>query len=463
VTALQPRTVAVVGAGWAGIAAAVTLVRRGQRVVLHEMAPAAGGRARRLEGAGPHPAGLDNGQHIAIGAYRATLGLLETVGIDPGAVFLRTPLALVDPRGDGLVLGAGRTDLAFARAVLARGGWSWRERYALLAAAFGWRRSGFSCAPDATVDELVAGLPPRVRREVVEPLCVAALNTASREASATVFLRVLRDAFAAPGGADLLLPIVDLSALLVDPALAWLRARGAAVRLGSRVQSLERTAGGWRIDGARADGVVLACTATEAARLVDAVAPGWARRAAAFLHEPIVTVYAASAGTRLARPMLQLASDDALRPAQFVFDRGALGGPSGLLAFVVSGARAWVGRGAAETERAVLAQGSEALDGVLRAPLVPVRTVVEKRATFRCVPGLDRPPATIAPGLIAAGDYVEGPYPSTLEGAVRSGVEAAEGAGDAAGATQALEAEAARDIAAMLADRPGGARVSAAS
>jgi hypothetical protein len=50
-----------------------------------------------------------------------------------------------------------------------------------------------------------------------------------------------------------------------------------------------------------------------------------------------------------------------------------------------------------------------------------VQTVVEKRATFACTPALQRPPQQVAPGLLAAGDYVQGPYPATLEGAVRSG------------------------------------------
>lgn len=432
--AAAPRTVAVVGAGWAGLAASVALTQQGHRVVLHEMAPAAGGRARRLDGDGDRRAGLDNGQHIAIGAYRATLALLGTVGIDPGSVFLRTPLALVDATGDGLLLGSGRTDLAFARAVLARRGWSWRERFALLRAALGWQRGGFACPPALTVEALVAGLPARVRAEVVEPLCVAALNTASREASAAVFLRVLRDAFAEPGGADLLLPTVDLSTLVVEPALVWLQARGADVRFGSRVSTLECVrhgdVGGWRVDGDAADAVVLACTSTEAARLSAPHAPDWSRRAGAFEHEPIVTVYATSEGARLPRPMLQLASDEATRPAQFVFDRGAIGGPAGLLAFVVSGARPWVERGLEATERAVLAQGNSALSRWLGSPLTAVRTVVEKRATFRCVPGLDRPPTAIAAGLLAAGDYVAGPYPSTLEGAIRSGVAAAQALAD---------------------------------
>lgn len=449
-----PRSFTVVGAGWAGLAAAVALVERGAAVRLLEMAPAAGGRARRLAARDAAEPALDNGQHIAIGAYAQTLALMRTVGVDPDAAFLRTPLALVDAEGDGLVLGRGRTDLAFARAVLARRGWTWHERFALLRAAFGWQRSGFGCDPALTVEALAAGLPARVRRDVVEPLCVAALNTAPGDASAAVFLRVLRDAFAEPGGADLLLPRVDLSAALVDPALAWLARHGADVRLGTRVRSLERVRTGWRVDagggtggpsnagaegrrdtgaagddaratGWTADAVVLACSPTEAARLAAPHAPAWAARAGAFAHEPIVTVYARSDGTRLPAPMLQLASDATARPAQYVFDRGALGGPAGLLAFVVSGAAPWVARGTEPTERAVLAQAAQALGPLLRTPLAVVRTVVEKRATFRCTPGLDRPPGAVAPGLVAAGDYVEGPYPSTLEGAVRSGGAAA--------------------------------------
>ena len=112
----------------------------------------------------------------------------------------------------------------------------------------------------------------------------------------------------------------------------------------------------------------------------------------------------------------------AQRPAQFVFDRALLGGPAGLLAFVVS---AFEGERTA-LERDVLAQAAEdlALPG-LRA----VQTVVEKRATFACTPALARPPRVIAPGLQACGDYVAGPYPATLEGAVLHGAAAAQDLG----------------------------------
>ena len=103
-------------------------------------------------------------------------------------------------------------------------------------------------------------------------------------------------------------------------------------------------------------------------------------------------------------------------PAQFVFDRGQLGGPAGLLAFVVSAS----GRERDSVEAQVVAQAAGH-----GWTVTPLQTIVEKRATFACLPALQRPAMAVAPGLWASGDYVEGPYPATLEGAVRSGAEAA--------------------------------------
>ena len=97
-----------------------------------------------------------------------------------------------------------------------------------------------------------------------------------------------------------------------------------------------------------------------------------------------------------------------------------LGGPSGLLAFVASASQ---GEREHITQQ-VLAQARTQL-GLVQAE--PVQTVVEKRATFACTTGLQRPTAQVAPGLWACGDYVQGPYPATLEGAVRSGMEAVRG------------------------------------
>lgn len=144
----------------------------------------------------------------------------------------------------------------------------------------------------------------------------------------------------------------------------------------------------------------------------------WAATAQALRYEAITTVYAWGRNARLAAPMLTLRSSTAA-PAQFVFDRGQLGGPAGLLAFVVS---------ASDTERDVLQDQVLVQAGTqLGLVLQPVQTVVEKRATFACTPGLQRPRQDIAPGLLACGDYVAGPYPATLEGAVRSGLQAVAG------------------------------------
>ncbi len=418
-----PRRVAVIGAGWAGLAAAVHATRAGHAVTLFEMAPQAGGRARQVDVGG---VALDNGQHILIGAYRDTLALMAQVGVRLDDALLRTPLRLSYPDGTGLHMPAGAPVPAFLHAVMGFRGWGWRDKAALLAAAASWRLRGFRCDAGWTVQALTAGLPRRVQADLIEPLCVAALNTAALHASAQVFLRVLQDAlFAGPGSADLLLPRRRLSALLPDPALRWLIEHGATVRLSHRVSALARDAEAWRVDGERFDAVVLACTAVEAARLAAPHAPEWVARARSLRHEPIVTVYAHSAGTQLSAPMFAL-RDSPAAPAQFVFDLGALGGPAHTLAFVISGAAAWVARGVAAIESATLAQAESALGAKLTSPLTVRRTLTEKRATFLCTPGLMRPGVSVAPCLAAAGDYVDGPYPATLEGAVRSGFAAAQ-------------------------------------
>jgi hypothetical protein len=147
----------------------------------------------------------------------------------------------------------------------------------------------------------------------------------------------------------------------------------------------------------------------------------WATQASSLCFESIATVYVEAGNVRLPQPLLALRSS-ATCPAQFVFDRGQLGGPSGLLAFVVS---ASVGDRATLQQR-VLQQARSQLTGFTEnQSFLPVSTVVEKRATFACTPSLLRPVQQIAEGLLVCGDYVAGPYPATLEGAVRSGLAAA--------------------------------------
>jgi squalene-associated FAD-dependent desaturase len=419
-------TLAVIGAGWAGLAGAVEASRAGWAVTVFEMAAFPGGRAREVRQA---DAVLDNGQHILIGAYTQTLRMMRSVGVDEDAALLRTPLRIGDPDGRGLYLRPGAPVPAFVAATLRRTGWRWRDRLSLLAAAAQWRLRGFVCDPALDVASLTRNMSAAVRRDLIEPLCVAALNTPADEASAQVFLRVLRDAlFGGPGAADLLLPRISLSAMFPLPAIRWLAHAGAALEFGRRVQALAPEGNGWRVDDRRFDRVLLAAPPGESARLAQAIDPAWSATAAALRYEPIVTVYARSDGTRLPEPMLALAAD-AQQPAQFVFDRGQLGGPAGQLAFVISGAAPWVERGSDATVRAVLAQAQAQLRSRLHSPLQAVQTLTERRATFRCTPALGRATMRIAAGLHAAGDHVDGPYPATLEGAVRSAVQAVQAFG----------------------------------
>lgn len=372
---------------------------------------------------------LDNGQHILIGAYTETLKLMRQVGVNTDHALLSLPMTLLFPNGQGLKFKNWPTPLDALGGILGARGWSFSDKASLLQAALGWQFKGFTCDTHLTVADLCLALTPKVNAELIEPLCVSALNTPAGRASAQVFLRVLRDAlFGVQGGSRLLLPRADLSALFPDAAVSWLQQQGAEVGLGKRVQSVQPQGDGWQIDGETFDAVILATSASNAAlAIINSASRAtesavfqmrqWAATCQALRFEAIATVYAWAPTARLAQPMLALRSSGQ-HPAQFVFDRGQLGGPEGLLAFVVS---------AAEGDRVtlatlVLAQAQAQLGMTLQA----LQTVVEKRATFACLPALQRPAMQIAPGLLACGDYIDGPYPATLEGAVRSGMAAAQ-------------------------------------
>ena len=422
---------AVVGAGWAGLSCAVEAVSAGHAVTVFEASRSLGGRARRIDSAhGGSP--LDNGQHILIGAYRETLSMMRRVGVDPEAALLRLPLSLRFADGGGFALPRWPEPLHLLGGIATARGWTVGEKWALLRTALRWRIAGFRCSPLATVGQLCADLPPRVMRELIEPLCVSALNTPVDRSSGQVFLRVLADAlFGAAGGADLLLPRVDLGRLFPDAAWHWLECNGAQLHRGQRVRDLFADAtGGWKLEGVAFDRVVLAVGATDATKLVRraigngafstledvTAAEAWSSAAEALRFETIATVYLSGA-TALDAPMLALrASPEA--PAQFAFDRAQLGDATGSLALVVS---------ACDQDRDVLQQRvlNQARNELRQPNLAVMQTVVEKRATFACTPGLDRPLMYVAAELLACGDYVDGPYPATLEGAVRSGVAAA--------------------------------------
>lgn len=406
----------IVGAGWAGLAAAVAATQAGWHVQLFEASNVAGGRARSLQQSFAGKP-LDNGQHVLIGAYSNTLALMRTVGLKPDELLKRIPLDLRFADGQGLSLPNWPLPLNMLAGLSRAQGWTLKDKASLMQAAWVWHRARFECDLTWTVAQLcnASRLSPRVMTQLIEPLCLSALNTPLNHASAKVFLRVLHDALLGGlGSSDLLVPRVDLGELLPNFCLEWLSTRGADIHLGTRVSATQVSA---LQHAASADSaVLLACPPWEAARLAADIAPKWALSCAELTHTAIATVYlhCKDVGFNgLARPMMALHSH-AQAPAQFVFDKGALSEQHGLLAAVVS---------ACTTERDdVTEQVHEQVCKQLGLVNVEVvQTVVEKRATLACIPMLDRPEPFVAQGLWACGDFICGPYPSTLEGAVRSG------------------------------------------
>jgi squalene-associated FAD-dependent desaturase len=441
------RTVAVIGSGWAGCAAAVELARAGHHVTLFEAARVLGGRARRVSTDHQH---LDNGQHILLGAYAETLRLMGLVGIDRQQALLKLPLQMrYPPDSGGMDFVAPRlpAPLHLLGALLRAKGLQREDKLSLARFSTTARWMDWQLHTDCSVSELLERFDqtPRLIQLMWRPLCLAALNTPPERASAQIFLNVLRDSLGARRSAsDMLLPRTDLTELFPSAAANYVQQRGGVVRSGAKVNGLSRTTdGGWQLDAtgeavggnwsAGFAGAIIATTPGQAATLLEGI-PGadtTALRASldAFAPEAITTCYLQyGPETRLGLPFYALVDDPASQYwGQFVFDRGQLDArQAGLMAVVVSASGA-----AAELGQPALAQAiASQLAGVFRQPAMGqplwTKVITEKRATFACAPGLVRPGnATGLPGLAIAGDYTASDYPATLESAVRSGVGAA--------------------------------------
>ncbi|MFL6574695.1 MAG: hydroxysqualene dehydroxylase HpnE [Burkholderiales bacterium] len=404
------RGLAIVGAGYAGMAAAVTAAAKGVPVAVFETGPVPGGRARRVRiSSDGQELELDNGQHILIGAYAELFRLMRTVGV-PSRALLRIPLEVRYARGFTFRKLWLPAPLGLLAGLFAARGIPLSERMGAVRFFNAMRARRFTVDEDKTVKQLLEEYRQtgRIGRYLWTPLCVSALNTPLEQASARAFLAVLRDTLGGGSAAsDLLLPRWDLSKLFPEPAVEFVRQHGGQVWLKSQVTDLHELKQGF-------DAVIVAVGPHQLKTLLPDLALDYE-------YQPIYTCYLQyEERVRLPFPMLGL-SDGVV---QWVFDRGALLAERGRLACVIS---ARGGHQQMSLDALAAACQRELLDnGLVKGNPVWTRTIAEKRATVSCTPGRATPPLeTPHRGIFLAGDYTDPDYPPTLEAAVRSGIRAA--------------------------------------
>lgn len=440
------KRIAVIGAGWAGCAAAVTLSQQGHNVTLIEASRTLGGRARAVE---IQDQLLDNGQHIMLGAYTACLDLMRLLKIDLRQSFLRLPLQMVYPHQTGMQFIAPKlpAPLHLLIALLKAQGLNREDKMALARFSTTARWMDWKLNHDCTVSELLQRYDQtdRLCRLMWNPLCIAALNTPPERASAQVFLNVLRDSLGANRSAsDMLIPRVDLTRLLPEASATYVKQHGGEVIDGLAIHTLVPTENHqWQLpeltpersNNSIFDSVIIATNPDQCARLLgtlqhpSSAGEQFASSDMAFTYEPITTCYLQyPKSVKLIRPFFALADEPTKNYwGQFIFDRGQLNAAqNGLMAVVVSASTAAIEQSHADLTQAIMQQIALQLEIPELGQALWTKVITEKRATFSCTPNLKRPTnQTAFRNLMIAGDFTDSAYPATLEAAVRSGVMAA--------------------------------------
>ncbi|HXP77122.1 MAG TPA: hydroxysqualene dehydroxylase HpnE [Stellaceae bacterium] len=402
----------VVGAGLAGLAAALRLAEARRTVVLHEASRQAGGRCRSYLDA-TLGCRIDNGNHLLIAGNTAAMAYLDAIGARDTLIGPDEPaypfLDVASGERWTLRPNAGRVPWWV---------WSASRRVPGTSAWDYLRALRLKCARgDATVAAMLAD--DRLFRRLWQPLAVAALNTEAEAGQARLLSRVIGESFGRGGAACRpLVPRDGLSESLVDPALARLATLGAAVRFGSRLRAIEQTTARitaldfdeGRVELGPNDAVVLAVTAPVAARLLPGLTVPDEFRAILNAHYKIAAPAAAPLFIGLIGGT-----------AEWVFHKREV------LSVTVSAADRLMDTSAEDLAQVLWRDVARAYD-MPAEPLPPWQIVKERRATFAATPAqvVRRPRTrTRSENLVLAGDWTDTGLPATIEGAIRSGFAAA--------------------------------------
>ena len=439
--------VAIIGGGLAGMSAAVALAEKGISATIFEASLQLGGRARSINVEfNSEIVRVDNGQHILLGAYRETLNLLKKIGVPEQDAFMRLPLTLeaISPKAElefKLTLPKFLPyPLNHLMGFLFCYGLRFSECFSVIKLMLSMKKNGFQIARDKPLCEFLVlkKQSSRIIQLLWEPLCLAALNTPIKVASTQVFLNVLNDTFnQGKKSSDFLLAKADLSQIFSRPITRFLETKNITILVNHRVKSIkpinlsdgsnayqitEKT-GTNKLTEHQFSHVILASSPHRLNKLLIDLPKltSIGSQVEHYHYQPIYTVYLQySNKIKLEKPIFALT--DTL--SQWVFDRGILCDQPGLIAVVISAE----GSHQNMTHEALALRIAQELHHAFPHLTKPLwhRVIAEKRATFSCSVNLMRPShLTPYPNLLMAGDYTYADYPSTIEGAVRSGIDCA--------------------------------------
>lgn len=427
--------VTIIGGGWAGLAAAVKLAKHGYTVSVLEASRQLGGRARAVKFGSHH---VDNGQHIMLGAYNKLLDFLKEVGVKEEDVLKRLPLDLKFG-GSNKVNFHLRTrnipapvHLLFA--LLSARGLTFVDRLAVLRAVFKMRLASFKLPKDLPLKSYLEdlGQTKNTIRFLWQPLCISVLNTPLETASTELFLNVIRDAFFGKNSdSDMLLPLDHLNACFPDPAMEYIERNSGSISLGARVESVnivDNTVTGMNTNKGlfEADNIILATSPEQAFTIIkeQEKLKTVSQKLSKIKSLPITTLY-----LRYPEPV-SLGRDFIGFPdchTQWVFDRDRLTGDTGVLAAVISGPGQHMKMTTIELTEIISGEISDHYPDFPKP--VETKLIREKMATMSSSVGINSHRVqnkTPVKGFWLAGDYTDTGYPSTLEGAVRSGLACAQ-------------------------------------